>query len=149
MLHYIKKIKWVIIGGLFIVLGIISLPFLFPNFITQKVKDYANEHIKGNINFSDAHLSIIEHFPALTLSFDDFQLTGATPFEKNNLIKSEEIAFGIDVQELFKGKIHINKLFLDNAEINILVDKNGHANYNVYESKKNDPVKKKKIRLLN
>ncbi|WP_459926561.1 AsmA family protein [Flavobacterium covae] len=142
MLHYIKKIKWVIIGGLFIVLGIISLPFLFPNFITQKVKDYANEHIKGNINFSDAHLSIIEHFPALTLSFDDFQLTGATPFEKNNLIKSEEIAFGIDVQELFKGKIHINKLFLDNAEINILVDKNGHANYNVYESKKNDPVKK-------
>ncbi|WP_444647860.1 AsmA family protein [Flavobacterium columnare] len=142
MLEYIKKIKWLIIGLLFVVLGVIGLPFLFPDFITQKVKEYANEHIKGNINFSDAHLSIIEHFPALTLSFDDFQLTGAAPFERINLIKSDEIAFGIDIQELFKGKIHINKLFLDNAEINVLVDKKGHANYNVYESKKNDQTSK-------
>ncbi|MFK7032949.1 AsmA family protein [Flavobacterium oreochromis] len=143
MLQYIKKFKWLLGGLLFIVLVIISLPFLFPNFITQKVKEYANEHIKGNINFSDANLSIIEHFPALTLSFNDFQLTGAAPFEQINLIKSDEIAFGIDVQELIKGKIHINKLFLDNAEINVLVDKQGHANYNVYESKTDDQTNKK------
>ncbi|QYS86887.1 AsmA family protein [Flavobacterium oreochromis] len=147
MLQYIKKFKWLLGGLLFIVLVIISLPFLFPNFITQKVKEYANEHIKGNINFSDANLSIIEHFPALTLSFNDFQLTGAAPFEQINLIKSDEIAFGIDVQELIKGKIHINKLFLDNAEINVLVDKQGHANYNVYESKTDDQTNKKKIPL--
>ncbi|MFK7050061.1 AsmA family protein [Flavobacterium columnare] len=142
MLQYIKKFKWLITGCFFIVLTIISLPFLFPDFITQKVKEYANQHIKGNINFSDAQLSIIEHFPALTLSFEDFQLTGAAPFEQINLIKSDEIAFGIDVQELLKGKIHINKLFLDNAEINVLVDKKGHANYNVYESKPNNQTKK-------
>ncbi|OWP84615.1 hypothetical protein BWK59_04320 [Flavobacterium davisii] len=102
MLQYIKKFKWLITGCFSIVLTKISLPFLFPDFITQKVKEYANQHIKGNINFSDAQLSIIEHFPALTLSFEDFQLTGAAPFEQINLIKSDEIAFGIDVQELLR-----------------------------------------------
>ena len=142
MFKKIKKIHWIIIAVLLLVTSVVSIPFLFPDFITQKVKEYANSHLKGNLNFKDAHLSIIEHFPALTLSLDEFHLTGAQPFEKQDLIASKEIAFGIDIKELLAGKIHINKVFLDNAEIHVLVDKHGNANYNVYESEPQKDTKK-------
>ena len=115
------------------------LPYLFPNFISGKIRQWAKGSIKTELNFSAARLSFFRHFPALTLTLYDFKLKGSAPFEKETLVEADEIALGVDISSVF-ARIQIDKIFLTNAFINIQVDTAGNADYNVYNSsKKNGP----------
>ncbi len=113
----------------------ILLPMLFPEYIEKEVKQYANRHIEGKLNFENSSLSFFNHFPSLTLSLEKFELSGSAPFQNENLIRAEEVAFGVDLYKLiFEGTVEIDEIFAENPVINVKVDENGLANYNVYKS---------------
>lgn len=114
------------------------LPYIFPGFVSTKIKQWARSSINAELDFSKARLSFFRHFPALTLTLYDLSLKGSAPFEKETLVQSEEISLGVDLFSLFSSQTSVDKIFLTNANINILVDKDGHANYNIYQSKSND-----------
>jgi AsmA protein len=111
------------------------LPYLFPETVTQKIKQWAGGSINGKLSFAETRLSFFKKFPALTLTLNDFSLTGSAPFEHDTLVAAKEISLAIDVSSVFKDKININKIYLNQALINIQVDSAGRANYNVYKSK--------------
>jgi len=110
------------------------LPELFPVFVARKIKAFANESIEGKLEFRKARLSVIRHFPSLTLSLVDFSLTGSAPFANDTLLAGKELAVGIDLRTLFAERLSINQFFLTDAFINIQVDSLGKANYNVVKS---------------
>jgi AsmA protein len=118
-----------------IMLLLFLLPYLFPAFISNKIRQWARSSIRSELNFSSAHLSFFRHFPALTLTLHDVKLKGSAPFEKETLIEADEIALGVDLRSVF-STVNIDKIFLTNAFINIQVDTAGHANYNIYVAKK-------------
>lgn len=128
------KISGFVIGGLLILMFL--LPLLFPQTLTKKINGWANSSINGHIAFSATGLSFFKHFPALTLTLYDVNLEGSAPFEKDTLLAAKEISLGIDLTSLLKSKININKIYLNQAFINIRVDSAGRANYNVYKGKK-------------
>ncbi|HEX9509996.1 MAG TPA: AsmA family protein, partial [Puia sp.] len=111
------------------------LPYLFPDFVGGKIRQWAKSSIRSELNFSTARLSFFRHFPALTLTLHDFKLKGSAPFEKETLIEADEVALGVDLRSVF-SEVNIDKIFLTNAFINIQVDTAGNANYNIYASKK-------------
>ncbi len=113
---------------------IFLLPELFPGFVSRKIKAFVNENIEGELNFGKARLSVIRHFPALTLTLYDFSLNGSEPFKSDTLLAGKELAFGVDLSSVFSEKLAINQFFLDDAYINIQVDSLGNANYNVVKS---------------
>lgn len=117
------------------------LPYIFPGFVSTKIKQWARSSINAELDFSKARLSFFRHFPALTLTLYDLSLKGSAPFEKETLVQSEEISLGVDLFSLFSSQTSVDKVFLTNANINILIDKEGHANYNIYQSKSNDTTK--------
>lgn len=112
------------------------LPYLFPNTVANEVKKLVNNSLRGELNFSRARLSFFNHFPSLTLTLYDFSLKGAAPFEKDTLLACRELAFGVDLSTVFSKKIKINEIFLTKSLINIQVDAQGRANYNVYVTEK-------------
>ena len=114
---------------------IFLLPYLFPDFVGAKIRQWAKTSIRSELNFSTARLSFFRHFPALTLTLHDFKLQGSAPFEKETLIEADEVALGVDLRSVF-SEVNIDKIFLTNAFINIQVDTAGNANYNIYVSKK-------------
>ncbi len=127
------KILGLTVAGLLLVLFL--LPLLFPGQIAQGVKDFANEKLEGELSFSETNLSFFNHFPSLTLTLKDFKLKGSKPYANETLVSADEIAFGINLKSLvFDSKIHIDKIFLSHALMNVKVDKSGQANYNVYVS---------------
>ena len=68
---------------------------------------------------------------------NDFKLNGSAPFQKERLINAKEVSFGINVSSLVFGKsIKIDEIYLSNSTINIKVNKDGLANYNVYIAEK-------------
>ena len=131
----LKTLKITGISIISIVGLLILLPILFADTITEKVKVLANENLEGELNFKDSNLSFFTHFPSLTLSLNEFSLNGSVPYKNESLISAQEIGFGIDVPSmLFGNEAQIDKIFIDNAIINIQVNAKGEANYNVYKS---------------
>jgi AsmA protein len=114
---------------------LILLPIIFADTITEKVKVFANESLEGELNFKDSNLSFFTHFPSLTLTLDEFSLNGSAPFKNESLLTAKEIGFGINIPSmLFGSEAQIDKIFIENAKINVQVNKNGEANYNIYKS---------------
>jgi AsmA protein len=131
------KIAGITIVSLLILL--FTLPSLFPGTVSNKIKQWANGSINGNLTFSHTGLSFFKHFPTLTLTLYDVTLKGSAPFQNDTLVAAKELSLGINLQTVFEKKIKIDKIFLSQAFINIQVDTLGHANYNVYKSQKQQP----------
>ena len=108
------------------------LPYLFPDTVASKVKQWVNSAITSRLEFSNARLSFFNHFPSLTLTLQDVSLTGSAPFEKDTLVAAGQLSFGIDLSSLFSESVRINQIFLTGATIDVKVDAHSYANYTVY-----------------
>lgn len=129
----LKILKWtgIVIAGILLLLFL--LPLLFPGKIASEVKKIANERLDTKLEFSKSKLSFFTHFPSLTVSLDDLSMTGSKPFSNDTLLKAEQVAFGINLKRLiFDSEVKINKLYVSNALINVIVNEKGQANYNIY-----------------
>ncbi|MCV9929906.1 DUF3971 domain-containing protein [Flavobacterium sp. LS1R49] len=110
-------------------------PFVFSDKIKEEIKKTANQKLNAELNYSDANISFFHHFPSLTLTLNDLKLNGSAPFQKENFVTAKEVSFGINVSSLIFGKtVSIDQIYLSNSFINVKVNKNGEANYNVYKS---------------
>ena len=127
------------IGGILLLMYL--WPMLFPGTAAKQIKQWVNRPIDGELNFSEARLSFFRHFPELTLTMYDFSLTGSAPFEKDTLLAGEGLGFGLDVFSLFRKTIDIHSFYLDDARINVQVDEQGQANYNIYKGKPKDDTR--------
>lgn len=127
----LKRIGLLLIGAILLVS---VLPYLFPSFVTEKLSNWANNHLKGKLVFSHATLSFFARFPDLTLTLYDVTLNGSAPFAQDTLLAAHEISFGVNLPSLLKQRIIIDKIFLADGQINVQVDQRGQANYNVYKS---------------
>lgn len=114
------------------------LPYIFPGFVSNKIKQWARSSINSEMDFSRARLSFFRHFPALTLTLYDLSVKGSAPFQQETLVRSEEISLGVNLLSLFRSQTSVDKIFLTNADINILVDSTGQANYNIYKGSTKD-----------
>ena len=129
----ILKVTGITIGSLLLLLFL--LPILFPGKIAEEVKSFANKKLNGELNFKEANLSFFNHFPSLTLTLTDFELKGSAPYKNEQLVAADEVSFGINLRSiLFDKKVNIDKIYVSDALINVLVNKKGEANYNVYIS---------------
>ncbi|MBS1602935.1 MAG: AsmA family protein [Bacteroidetes bacterium] len=134
----ILKITGITAGSL--VLLLFLLPYIFPRFVSNKIRQWARQTVKTELHFSAARLSFFRHFPALTLTLYNVRLSGSAPFEKEQLIRANEISLGVDLRSVF-SEVTIDKIYLTDAVINILIDSSGRPNYNIYASRpKNKPV---------
>src|SRR5271156_6432929 len=99
----ILKVTGIAVGSLLLLLFL--LPYVFPGFVSDKIRQWAKGSIRSELNFSAARLSFFKHFPALTLTLYDFRLKGSEPFEKETLIEADEIALGVDISSALSSKI--------------------------------------------
>lgn len=133
----ILKVTGIVIASFLLLLFLI--PLLFPGKIASEVKKIANERLDSKIDFTNSKLSFFTHFPSLTVSLDDLSLTGSAPFSNDTLLKAEEVSFGINIKRLlFDNEVKINKLYVSDAMINIMVNQKGQANYNIYIAPEED-----------
>lgn len=129
------KISGIVIFSVIVLLAVI--PIFFSSTINEKVKNWANGNINGELAFKDLNLSFFKHFPSLTVTLYDVNLKGSVPFKDQTLIDAKEIALGIDLSTLFEQRITINKFYVSDGLFNIQTDSLGNANYNVYKSQNN------------
>lgn len=135
----VKILKVTGITFIISLLILVLLPIIFADTITEKVKVLANKNLEGELNFNDSELSFFKHFPSLTLTLHELNLNGSKPYKNKSLVSAKEISFGIDVWSVvFGNQTEIEEIYLEEAKINILVNRKGEANYNIYKSNSKD-----------
>ncbi|RUT71015.1 AsmA family protein [Flavobacterium cupreum] len=119
-----------------VILGLLFLtPILFADQIKEQIKKTANERLSAELNYSDVSVSFFRHFPSLTLTLNDLKLNGSAPYKNEKFITAKEVSFGIDVASLiFSKSVKIDQIYLSDSFINVKVNPNGEANYNIYKS---------------
>ena len=131
---FLRFLKYTGIGLAVILLLMFLLPYLFPTYVSNKIKAWANSSITTELNFSKARLSFFNHFPSLTLSLYDVTLMGSQPFGKDTLVAGKELALGVNLLSVFGKTIKIDEVYITKGKLNVQVSKEGLPNYNVYKA---------------
>ena len=131
----LKTVKYLAITFA-VILGLLFLtPIIFEDQIKDQIKKTANERLSAELNYSDVSVSFFRHFPSLTLTLNDLSLNGSAPYTSEKFITAKEVSFGINVASLVFGRsVKIDQIYLSDSFINVKVNKNGEANYNIYKS---------------
>ncbi|SFT15331.1 AsmA-like C-terminal region [Zhouia amylolytica] len=130
-----KKILKIIVVLLLVLVGVlIAVPFVFEGKIKTLVKESVNKNLNAKFDFSDVDLSFFKSFPQATVTIEDMSLVNFKPFEGDTLLVAKTVSVSMSVKELFKDKSEpmvINSFVIDEAKVNVLVNKDGKANYDI------------------
>ena len=129
-----KIIKIIGVVVVLILVLLIAAPFFLEAKAGDIVKNLVNKNVNATLDFSDADLSLLRNFPKATVQFSDVVLINKAPFEGDTLFKAADFGLTLGIKELFKSAgepIAIENFNLDNAFLNIVVDENENANYDI------------------
>lgn len=131
------KIIGIIVVVIFLLLLI--LPFAFKGKIIELVKEQANKNLNAKVEFSDVDLSLIRHFPNLSVSIQDLSVVGIDPFEGDTLASMKDLNLTLDIMSVIRGdQIEVKRIGLDKPVIRVLVLKDGSANYDIAKESAED-----------
>ncbi len=112
-----------------------AVPIFFKDKIQTKINQEIQEKINATVYYKDFDLSLIKHFPNVTLSLSDFGVVGRSLFVGDTLIQGKSFAVSADMKSLFSGdKIAVNSVEFDTPKILLKVLKDGSNNYDIYKT---------------
>ena len=131
----IKKIFIAIIVFLVLLVGAIFLvPVLFKDQLKAKVEKVASEQVLADVKFGDFDISILRHFPKLTVQLENISVVNREPFLGDTLLAADNFELALNFMSVFKEKVEIHSIYADKPLVNVHVLKDGRASYDIYES---------------
>lgn len=118
--------------GLVVVLA--ALPVLFKDQIKARLDRELTKNLHADVAYGDVSLSLLRHFPNVTLSLENLAVTGRAPFRGDTLLAARELGFSFNAMSVVTGeKIRVSALDLDEPVIGLKVLPDGQANYAIYQ----------------
>lgn len=131
-------LKKILIGlGIFIlvvIIALVSVPFLFKDKIKEVVTETINENLEAVVAFDDVTLNLFKSFPQANVGIQKLSIINKAPFKGDTLVYVGEVNLKMSIGELFKGKtepMNIKSIFTKDGFINVHVNKDGIANYDI------------------
>lgn len=113
---------------------LIAAPFILETKIGDIIKNNVNKNVNATLDFSKASLSLVSSFPDAEVSLSDISLINTAPFEGDTLFAAKKVDLKMGIRQLFKNEsesIAIESLFIDGAKLNIVVNEDEKANYDI------------------
>lgn len=123
--------------GIFLLLSVIALvaaPFIFKDKIKSVVLNAINENVDAKVAFTEVDLSLLKSFPQANVTINELSIINKTPFEGDTLFYSGEVNLKMSIKELLKDEtetMNLESFNTSNTLINIIVNKDGIANYDI------------------
>ena len=119
---------------LIIIIILVASPFVFQSQIKGMVKNFINQNLNANVEFSDVNLSLFKSFPQAHVEVSDLVITNFEPFKDETFVTAKNINFTMSVKELFKSAdeaIVINSINVNEALLTLKTDSFGNVNYDI------------------
>ncbi len=132
-----KVIRKVLIGSMMIFVFIIGAGTIFSIVYKDEIISYfldeANKHIKTPIDVGEINVSIFNHFPNISINLKDVTIMESSNNNVGVLGKAKRISVSFSPIDIIRKNYVVKGLHLSEADVNILIDKNGIPNYLFYE----------------
>lgn len=130
-----KILKWVGITVLILLITLISLPFIFKGKLIEIVKQEVNNSVKAQVDWGDFDLTLFSSFPDFSFDIQDVKVVGVDEFEGITLAAIKNTSIDLDLMSVLRGgKIKIKSILIENPEVNVIVNKDTLANYDIVKS---------------
>jgi hypothetical protein len=131
-----KKILIIFVSIIALFAGVLfAVPIFFKDKIQARVNQEIQKKINATVYYKDFDLSLIKHFPNVTLSLSDFGVVGRSPFVGDTLVQAKSFAVSADMKSIFSGdKIVVNSIQFDTPKILLKILKDGSNNYDIYKT---------------
>lgn len=128
-----KKILLILSGIIILALvAAVVIPFMYKDKIIAKAKEEINKTINAKVDFGDFDLTILSSFPNLTFSLNDLSVVGVNEFEGDTLTAMKSLELKLNIWDVIGGsRMKIKSVILNQPFINIIVLKDGKANYDI------------------
>ena len=124
--------------GLLLVL-IVVLPFALKGKIEKAVQAEINKNLNAVVTFDEVGVSLLRHFPDLTVNVKKLTVKGSADFEKDTLASIPALSLTLDLRSVFGGSNYkIKQIGLDSPRLLFKVLANGKVNWDIV--KQNGPV---------
>jgi len=124
------KISAIIIGLLLLI--ILALPFVFKGKIEKTVKSEINKNLNAVVTFDGVGLSLLRHFPDLTVKVKDLVVKGTGDFDKDTLASIPALSLTLDLASVFRGSNYkVKQIGLTSPRLLFKVLKNGKVNWDI------------------
>ncbi len=128
----VKRIlKWTGLSFLLLLILLIVLPIIFQKKIFNAIIEEANKSLLADVSIEDYDLTLISTFPNLVLELKEVKITGRDEFAGVDLIDAGTIEAKLNLRSVFTDEIKIERIAIKDANINVMVTKDGHANYDI------------------
>lgn len=134
---FVKAGVFLVALFLLLIIVLTIVPYVFKEEITAKLESIANEKLDAEVRFDEIGLSAFKHFPALTIYAKNVSVVNKkSHFTSANVVKAERVSAGLNFYSLVKGKIVLDAVYLDEADLNLEIDTKGNANFNIVKPSK-------------
>jgi hypothetical protein len=124
------KISAIVIGLLLLI--IIALPFVFKGKIERTVQSEINKNLNAVVTFDGVGVSLLRHFPNLTVKVKDLIVVGKGDFEKDTLASLPAFSFTLDLASVFSGSDYkVKQIGLTSPRLLFKVLANGKVNWDI------------------
>ena len=127
-----KLLKWTVIGLAVVLIILLTVPYLFKDKIVALVKEEANAALNAKLEFKDVDLSLIRHFPNLSVELTGLSIVNLAPFEGDTLLRANSLGMTLDLMSVIGGdELSIRSVTLDGSVMNFLVTEDGKSNWDI------------------
>lgn len=136
-----KVLKWVFIILVLLFLFLLSVPFLFKGKIMARIKEETNKNINAKVDFRNLSLSLIRHFPNLSVGLEDLSVINVKPFEGDTLVFAKNFRLTLDIMSVISGnQLVIKSVDVDSPVMYFLVNEAGTANWDIAKKDESKPA---------
>lgn len=134
----ILKISAIVLSSLvalfLIAFSVVCFNIFSPSKLTKIVNNNADKFLTCDFSIDRAELTLFKTFPKVGID-----LQNTTLVNNDTLLHAKNLIASIDVREFLRNKrVIVHDFFLDDGNVNIIIDENGNPNYNVLRSDNSD-----------
>ncbi len=107
------------------------VPLLFRDKIDALLKAQINKSLRATVEYQRLDLSLIRHFPVLTLRLEGLTIVNHEPFAGDTLIQAEAVEVGLHLLKLLSGTVEVTRLYLIQPKILAQVRSDGQASWDI------------------
>lgn len=122
---------------------VFALAVLISVFYAQEVKQMMiaqlNKHLRTEIKVDDFDFSVLTHFPFASFQMSHVLVKEPADFKSNDtLLYADRIELLFNVTGLLDNDFTVRRIVVSDGVSNILIDKDGRPNYEIWESDSTD-----------
>ncbi len=116
-----------------VLISLIGSVLLFKDRIIRQFIAEANKHLNTPVKVGELDVSILRHFPRLSIVLNDVYVEDSHP-GNYPLLTAKQLSFTLHPYEVYKGEYNIKGVYVTDGEANFKVDEDGVTNYRILKS---------------